>query len=186
MANNTNIVIGPHPGWFTALIEPKPNLNNELKYSIQVVLDKKKNKGDIEKVKKTVAAAAKKAIADGKFPKSAVRSYISPLRDGDKEGKERYEGVMFLNANSTRPPGVIDINGERIINDDDVYSGAIYRTQINFYPSTKGAPRICAGLQNVMKIEDGERLDGAEPPEKAFASYIEEDGGDDDGVFDDI
>lgn len=176
----TTIVTPPVTGYFMHAIEPAPNLQNELIFSAQVLLDNKDNAKTIKECATAIHQAELLGVDRGMFPKTALKAMLKPMRSGDaeiadpskKRGKE-YEGKTFFNANSRKAPGVIRKNGTDIIDDDEIYSGALYRFQVNFYPSNKGGNRICAGLSNVMKIDEGQRMDGREAPGKAFAEHIE-------------
>lgn len=176
----TTIVTDPVTGYFVNALEPKPNLQQELKYSAQVILDMTENAEDIQNCKVAIDQATKLAVSKGTFPAESAKSVLQPLRSGDAEiadptknrGNE-YANKIFFNANSTKPPGVIRKNGTDIIDNDECYSGALYRFQINFYPTAKGSPRICAGLSNVMKVGEGQRMDGRQAPSTAFKDHIE-------------
>ena len=175
----TTVVTAPVTGYFVNALEPKPNLQKELKYSAQVILDMEENAEDITNCKIAIDQATKLAVSKGTFPAEAVKSVLQPLRSGDAEiadptknrGTE-YKNKIFFNANSTKPPGVIRKNGTDIIDNDECYSGALYRFQVNFYPTAKGSPRICAGLSNVMKVGEGQRMDGRQAPSTAFKDFI--------------
>lgn len=175
----TTIVTTPVTGYFVNALEPKPNLQKELKYSAQVILDMTENAADIQNCKQAIDQATKLAISKGTFPAEAAKSVLQPLRSGDAEiadptknrGPE-YKNKIFFNANSNKQPGVIRKNGTEIIDSDECYSGALYRFQINFYPTAKGSPRICAGLSNVMKVGEGQRMDGRQAPSTAFKEFI--------------
>ena len=70
--------------------------------------------------------------------------------------------MMFLNANSTQKPGIVDKDLNEILDPDEVYSGCWGRASINFYPfSVNGNKGIGVGLNNVQKLKDGEHLGAA-------------------------
>jgi hypothetical protein len=119
--------------------------------------------------KKTIAAinaAVEAAIALGKASKFGGKvspTLKKPLRDGDEEkpDDENYAGMMFLNASSNSRPGIVDVNCDPIMNRDEFYSGCYGRASLNFYPYfVDGSKGIAAGLNNVMKLEDGPNLGG--------------------------
>ena len=85
--------------------------------------------------------------------------------------------MLFLNANSTRKPGIVDKDLNEILDPDEVYSGCWGRVSINFYPfNTNGNKGVGAGLNNVQKLKDGERLGGsAASAEDDFSDDYEDD-----------
>lgn len=161
---------------FAHVFEPtRLDENSAAKYSVSVIIDKD-NTDDLARVK----AAVKAAIALGKaktFGGKIPKRLKTPLRDGDEErDDESYEGVMFLNANSTSKPGVVDENLNPIIDPDEFYSGCYGRVSINFYPYNKnGSVGIAAGLNNVQKLRDGERLAGGSSAAEDFGAFTSTD-----------
>ena len=131
----------------------------------------------LAKIEKAIVAAAEegKAKFGGKVPKQ----YKSPLRDGDidREDDEPFADSMFVSANSTTKPGIVDENLDPILDKEEFYSGCFGRASVNFYAfNVSGNKGIACGLNNLQKLEDGERLSGG-------GSTAEEDfgeGGDDD------
>ena len=153
--------------------DAKPN--EKPKYSCAILIPKS-DTATIGKIKAAVAAAAeegKGAKFGGKIPKNLKQ----PLRDGDTESdNEEYAGYMFFSASSTRKPQIVDANVNPILDQDEFYSGCIGRASINFYAfDVKTNKGIAAGLNNIQKLEDGERLGGG-------AASAEDDFGDDDDL----
>ena len=94
-----------------------------------------------------------------------------PLRDGDEErpDDEAFLGCWFLNANSTKQPGVVDLARNPILDQEEIYSGCYCRFSLMFYPfSTQGNNGVAAGLNNVQKVCDGARLAGSSRAEDDF------------------
>lgn len=133
---------------------------SDKKYSITVLVPKR-DKKMVERLEGAVKAALEegKTKLGGKIP----ATWKNPLRDGDEErpDDETFEGVIFFNANSARKPGVVDENLDPIIDKDEFYSGCYGRASINFYAfNTSGNKGVAVGLNNLQKLEDGERLSG--------------------------
>lgn len=132
----------------------------EKKYSAALLIPKKD--------KRTIAAceaAIKEAFESGKakFGGKLPPKWKSPLRDGDEERPEDevYAGHMFVNANSTNRPGLIDADKNEIMDKEEFYSGCYGRASVNFYPfNVSGNKGVACGLNGIMKLEDGERLGG--------------------------
>jgi len=178
----------------------KPAANDEgiLKYSCQVRIDKSDKEG-VAKLKAAVDAAIAKGKAkkwDGKKPFFKNE----PLRDGDDEIEKgiknleehgEYVGKLFFSANrkgEDAPPGIVDKHGQPLMDQSKLYAGCVVRLDVNPYPySVKGNHGVAWYLNNIMVVRDGERLDGTQSAENAFAAYasdpnVEEDGGNEDDL----
>jgi hypothetical protein len=85
-----------------------------------------------------------------------------------------------MNASGKKKPGIVGRNGKtELTSEDEFYSGCFGRAAINFYPfSMKGNAGVAVGLNNLMKLEDGERLSGGASAQTDFADFAEDDGGD--------
>ena len=135
----------------------------DAKYSICLLIPKK----DKELVKK-LEAAIDEAVQEGiasKWGGKKPASLKLPLRDGDKERAAEapeYERMYFLNANSTKKPGIVDKDLNEILDPEEVYSGCWGRASINFYAfNTNGNRGVGVGLNNIQKLKDDEALGGA-------------------------
>ena len=137
--------------------------DQDAKFSICLLIPKE-DKATLKKIKAAIDEAIQEGISskwNGKKPANVKL----PLRDGDEERADEapeYEGMMFLNANSTQKPGIVDKDLNEILDPDEVYSGCWGRASINFYPfSVNGNKGIGVGLNNVQKLKDGEHLGAA-------------------------
>lgn len=137
--------------------------DQDAKFSICLLIPKE-DKATLKKIKAAIDEAIQEGISskwNGKKPANVKL----PLRDGDEERADEapeYEGTMFLNANSTQKPGIVDKDLNEILDPDEVYSGCWGRASINFYPfSVNGNKGIGVGLNNVQKLKDGEHLGAA-------------------------
>lgn len=134
--------------------------DQDAKFSICLLIPKE-DKATLKKIKAAIDEAIQEGVSskwNGKKPANVKL----PLRDGDEERADEapeYEGMMFLNANSTQKPGIVDKDLNEILDPDEVYSGCWGRASINFYPfSVNGNKGIGVGLNNVQKLKDGEHL----------------------------
>lgn len=147
------------------------------KYSASLLIPKT-DKATINKIKRAVEAAKK----DGKSKLAGKNGIIPnnihlPLRDADEEGRtdEAYEGMMFLNATSKRRPQIVDRRVEKIVDEDEVYSGCYCNVTVNFYAyANNGNKGIAAGLNNIQKVKDGERLSGGSNASEDFDALEDE------------
>lgn len=154
------------------------NLNDDGKYSLAVLIPKTdtatvaKINAAIEKLKLDPKA---QQVWGGKF----LANYKSPLRDGDTERDTdefpEYKGHWFFNASTKNKPQVVDQNVEPILSQDELYSGCYGRVSINLYAFNQdGGKGIAAGLNNVQKMADGERLGGRSNAEDDFGPVTED------------
>lgn len=179
---STKIIVGSrkHPVRFSYahVFEPTSmQENQEKKYSVSILVSKK-DKATIDKIKAAIEEAKEegKTKLGGKVPKNLK----TPLRDGDedREDQEAYEGMIFLTANSTRKPQIVDGDLEEIMSQDEFYSGCYGKASLTFYAYDAGGSKgIACGLNNLQKLAEGERLGGqVSSAEDDFGS---EDDGDD-------
>ena len=146
---------------YVNIFKPKSfNDGQAAKYSVSLLIPKT-DKAGVAKIRKAIDEAIEEGISPkwgGKKPKNLRL----PLRDGDEERAEEapeYEGMWFLNANSTQRPGIVDKDLQEILDPEEVYSGCWGRASINFFPyDSNGNRGIGVGLNNIQKLRDGERL----------------------------
>lgn len=139
------------------------------KYSVNILISK-----DDDETIEAVQAAIAQATADGlatKWSGKKPKKFHEPLRDGDEERGDDpvYQGHYFINISSKNKPGVIDRFKNPIESEDEFYSGCYGRASINFFPfNAAGNNGIGAGLNNLQKLRDGERLSGRASAEDDF------------------
>lgn len=147
----------------------------EKKYSVALIISKS-DKALVAKINAAIAAATeagKNTKFNGKIPKKLK----TPLRDGDEERPDdpAYENAYFLNASCKTKPGVVDKDLNPIMDQDDFYSGCYGRASINFFAfNTAGNMGIAAGLNNLQKMKDGERLSARVSAEADFGEALDE------------
>lgn len=171
MENSTKVITGKVRFCYAHVFEPvSMNDGDNPKYNISILIPKSDTK-TIDKIKKAIEAAkqagkAKIADKNGKIP-STIKI---PLRDGDEERSDdpAYANCYFVNASSTRKPSIVDANLDQIMDKDEFYSGCYGRASINFYAFNVQSKGIAAGLNNLQKLEDGERLEGGSSAEEDF------------------
>jgi hypothetical protein len=138
-----------------------------LKYSTALLIPKS-DKETVNKINKAIEECKE---ANKSMFNNSVKGLKGGLRDGDEERDgEEYQGMFFINANSARRPGVVDADMNEIIDPEEFYSGCYGRASLTFYPyDTKGGKGIACGLNNVQKLEDGEKLSGGSSAAEDFA-----------------
>lgn len=178
MSSKSQIITGPATISYPALFVPKENLSGVLKYSCSLLFDKT-DTATITALQGAIAAATAKGKSDqwnNKIPKfryEALRDGDAELASGEKTDKV-YEGKMFLNCTSNAAPGVVDQQAKPVMDADLIYAGCIVRGQLNAFPyKNSGNCGVAWGLNGIMFIKAGERLDGRVNSEEAFAEFAE-------------
>lgn len=173
---STKVITGKVRFSYAQVFTPKATEDGgKAKYSVSLLIPKSDTK-TIAKIK----AAIKAALEQGKdkFGGKIPKGWKNPLRDGDEEkDDEAYAGHYFVNAAAIRKPGIIDKDREDLLDPDEFYSGCYGRASVNFYAfNASGNKGIACGLNNLQKLEDGERL-GAEvvSAQDDFADDFEDD-----------
>lgn len=174
---STKCVVGEVRLSYVHIFKPEAvEEGGEKKYSTSIIIPKSDTKS-LEKVKAAIKAAAQAGKAKiGSTPQAKIRI---PLRDGDLErpDDDAYANAYFINANSTRKPGIVKkvkIDGENrlveITNEEEVYSGCYAYVSLNFFVyAQRGNVGIGAGLNNVLKARDGSYLGGRVSAETDFS-----------------
>jgi hypothetical protein len=64
----------------------------------------------------------------------------------------------------------VNVNRESLFDQSEFYSGCYGRASLTFYPyNAKGSKGIACGLNNLQKLEDGEKLGGGSSAASDFA-----------------
>jgi len=153
---------------FVHVFEPAESLNGQLKYSVSILIPK----SDKETVARFNKAFEETKQANAVFFGGSIPKLLKGgLRDGDLEKDDPiYAGHYFINANSNEKPGIVDADLNPILDKNEFYSGCYGRASITLYPyDASGSKGIAAGLNNVMKLEDGEKFGGASSAAADFA-----------------
>ncbi len=167
---------------FVNVWEPRQNDDGKDTYGVVLMIKK-----DDKKCISIINRAYKEAQADAmqKFNGKLPHGFKAAIRDGDKEYDlekyPEYAGHFIIGANAYTKPGVLDENGNKMIDHDELYSGCYARVSCNFYvygdkPGSKSKGIAC-GLNNIMKTGDGEPFGGRSNAESDFAEFIQPGGG---------
>lgn len=130
---------------------------------------------------KPMKALLKKALEDAiknKWKGKKPANLKTPFHDqGDKDYDGYEAGSMYATASSyKRKPGVVGKDGSPITADDDLmYPGCVCIATVTAYAYDRKSKGIAFGLNNIMRLEDGERLDGGGGPsaDEDFADMID-------------
>lgn len=169
MAKAIKVVTGKVRFSYAHVFQPQEPLNGGApKYSVSIIIPKS-DKETIEKINKAIEQAKQDnaSVWGGTVPKGLKGG----LRDGDEEKEDpAYANSYFINANSAQKPGVVDADLNAILDQSEFYSGCYGRASISFFAyNSNGSKGIGCGLNNVQKLEDGEKLGGATSATEDFA-----------------
>jgi hypothetical protein len=187
----TKVVTGKVRLSYCHIFDPQSIDGGDEKYSTAILIPKS-DKETLLKIK--VAVDAAKELGKSKWGGKIPANCKTPLRDGDEErpDDEAYAGHYFLNATSKNKPGIAKPIGkgadgktkfQEITDTTEVYSGCYAKVSLNFYPfDAKGNRGVAAGLNNVVKVQDGDFLGGRSNVNDDFANeeFDDDFGGDDD------
>ena len=155
---------------YARLLEPAKSLNDEMKYSVSLLFD---SDADLSIMKKAAAIALMEKWGPDKekWPKPLR----SPFRDGSEKDDPLYEGIIFVNCSSKEAPQIIKRVGNTSVpltTPEEVYSGMYIRATLTAFPyDKKGNRGVAFGLNNVMKVRDGDRLDGRTNADTDFKDF---------------
>jgi len=142
------------------------------KFSLSIAI-KKEDKESLAAIQQCIVNAAVNKWGE---KKKDLKGLTLPLTDADSSGRADdpiYRGSYYFNAKSNKRPGVVGPDLRPIMDEDEVYPGCIIRASMTFYGydfnNKKG---IAIGLQNVMKVRDGERIGGGTSAESDFSGYV--------------
>jgi len=163
---------------------PPKGQTGDPKYSLAVLIPKS-DKAQVNAIKSTILELAKDAFGPtaGKLIEGGKVKSI--FRDGDlEETRQGYGGHYFFNASAARKPGLVDKNRQPIDDPEQFYSGAFAQVSVTFYAyDAAGSKGVSAGLNNIRKIKDGDRLDGRK--DAASEEWPEAEGDDEESGEDD-
>lgn len=164
--SKTQITTGKVRFSYVSAFEPKPTPDGSSeKYSVTLLIPK----ADKQTLKKIDAAieAAKEHFKQKKPGKKLPVNMPCTLHDGDevKENGEEYgpecRNCMVITVSSKNKPVIVYADKTPMTEPTELYSGCYGRAVINFYVyDTAGKIGVSAGLNGLMKLEDGEPLAG--------------------------
>lgn len=171
---DTSVRLGEVRFSYTAVFQPKKNDDGTpSKYGVCIIIPKEDTE-TVNLVKEAIEAAKQRGKHEkwgGKIPANVK----SCLRDGDldREDDEAFAGCYFLNASSRNKPGVKVLEDGVVsdaLDEEDFYSGCYGAVTLDFFPyESSGNKGVGAGLNNVIKTRDGDRLSGGRSADEDFA-----------------
>lgn len=184
-AAQTKVVTGVVRLSYVNIFEPVVK-NGKEKFSTTLLIPKK-DKATLDKIR-----AAQEAAAVKKWPNKRPAKLAYTLHDGDgprpSDGEAfgaECKGHFVLSVASNEKPGVIDSASNPILDKFEVKSGDYARVSINAYGfEAEGKKGVSFGLQNIMKVRDGESLSGRSRAEDDFKDFVGKDDEDDESLYD--
>lgn len=185
----TKVVTGKVRLNYANIWEPKEGDGGALKYSAAILIPKE-DKETLRKIKAATEAA--KELGKSKWGGKIPAGCKTPLRDGDEErpDDEAYAEHYFLNASSYYKPRIAKPIGkgsdgkmkfEEITDSSELWSGCYVRVALTFNAfDVSGSRGVNVYLNDIVKIQDGERLGGRPSLEDEFADEEFDD------IYDDI
>jgi hypothetical protein len=147
---------------YPELFEPKAFNNGEPKYSATFLLSK-----DVDPKPMWQAIQTAAARKFGEQILGNMKSLKIPVRDGDTKAVDKngnvdkesfYYGNNFIAARSKFKPSIINVYGDPIDDEGEIYGGCVVQAVFNFYGYSYMGDGVACGLQAVCKINDGEPI----------------------------
>lgn len=163
----TRVVTGEVRLSFVHLFVPYVNPKNDdptPKYSTTILIPKS-DTATMQRLQAAINAAVTEGVKKGVWSQNPAQPK-TPVWDGDgaRSSGEAFgpecKGHWVITVSSKQQPQIVDVQGNPIINQSEVYSGMYARVSINFFAYNNKSKGIGAGLGNVMKLRDGESLAG--------------------------
>lgn len=172
------LILPPGIGSYVTVLEPKPDQQGKMKYSITILVPKARE-AELAPLK----AAALQVATEKWGPKAAAilaNAKYPVIKDGDRKTDEEgkvdpiYKGMLYFSAKSDRKPGIIDAKKQPVFSEDDIYSGCFIRISGNVYAyEYQGNKGVSIGLGNVQVLRKGDRLDGRKAAEQEFSEWTD-------------
>lgn len=190
--------IGPATGAYVGGLFEATALddNQEPKYSITLLIPKNTDpKSPLGKSFAALRFMVDEAFVERfgkgeieKFRKNVLPWKNFPIRDGDveKSDKPEFAGMWFISMRSKTRPGLVDRRLQAITDKEEVFSGCkfvvdagVFAYEIKNQKGAVTAKGVSIGLNHVLFVEKGERIDNRKSAEETFAEYAggEESGG---------
>ena len=168
MAAKTQITTGKVRFSYVSVFRPKLMQDGVTeKYSVTLLIPKR-DKQTLRKIEGAIEAA-KESFVKRNPGKRIPPNAPTTLHDGDgvKENGDDYGPecagcmVMTVTAKASRKPVIVYADKTPMTEETELYSGCYGRAVINFFVyENMGRIGISAGLNGLMKLEDGEPLSG--------------------------
>lgn len=154
--------------------EPMEGSDKDPQYQLTIIWDEDDPK--LQKLEDKILEVAKAKFGAKAEQMIAKGQLKTPLRDGSERDTDFLQGKKFMTARSNDRPDCVNEDLEDIIDSKEIYPGAIGRMDVWLYAYDKaGNKGVAAILNNVQKLEEGERKGGRRSASDAFGADEDED-----------
>ncbi len=178
-----NVTVGPGLFSWVFLREPRlprnPKPDDIPKYQISLLWDKDQT-AITQKVQQCIMTCVHKKWGPdkAKWPQlqlciSDGDKYLAKLPAEKRAALQYYQGKIFMNTSNEQQPLMVGPTNDPIIDANQIYSGCTGYLLVNFWPYDTRNYGVTAFVQGVMKISDGERLDGRVSTEQVQAQFAQ-------------
>lgn len=179
--NPTTVTLGEARLSYCNVFRPAPPFNNpngEPKFSVTILVPKSNLQA-----KAVIDAAVNTAMEQGvskcwggvrpPMPAICVHDGDGPRpSDGQTFGPEcKGHWVFTASSKVDRPPFVVDLNVQPIVQQSEIYSGVYGNVNVTFFAyANSGKKGVGCGLNGIQKTRDGEPLGNTVTAQDAFGS----------------
>lgn len=159
IVNDVKVIFGPCRLSYPSLFEKKKFDGDagDGKYMVTVLIPKSE-KETINALNNAIEAA-KTAGITAKWKGKLPAKLALPMVDGDDTDDEYQQGHFTIKAKSNMRPAVTDINGNPIVDEEEIYGGVWAFVSVSFYAyNAAGNTGVAATINGVKKFKDDERF----------------------------
>lgn len=159
---------------FPNLSKPRAAFKNqEPSYSIQMLFAKEGTPKEAEQMKAFKRLALNAAINKWGAKENFPEGMRWPWKDGDTHKSLKklasHKGMTVIEARTYNRPGTLGTDKEEC-DAKEIYAGCYAVASVNFYAYESGANSgVSCGLNNVIKVKDGDKLGGQTNAKDDFA-----------------
>ncbi|MGI9494046.1 MAG: DUF2815 family protein [Geminicoccaceae bacterium] len=160
---------------FPQLFEPREINGSEPKYGATIIFEDNDDP-QLKAMKEAALEAAREKFGAKTDQLIKAKKIKWPFLDGATELRDGFgEGKVFIRPTSKQQPGCVDRYAgsdgkpKPITEAGELYAGCYVRASLRpFAYDTNGNKGVSFGLQNIQKLDEGERLDGRAKAEDEF------------------
>jgi hypothetical protein len=170
-----NIQLPPGIGAYASLFKARPPMDGNGAPKFELTLLYPKSKPELLDGLMAAANEVAKETWGDKAPAVMKRLKYPIIKDGDEKDSAGFAGNFFVRASSTKQPGVVGVvDGVKqlVFEDSEAYSGCTFVAAVSVYSYDNAFGKgIGIGLDNVLVVKKGDRMDGRKSAEAEFADY---------------
>lgn len=175
MSKRKCIQLPPAVGAFASLFKARPPMDGTGDPKFELTLLYPKDKPEVLDGLMAAAREVAKNTWGDKADAVMKRLKYPIIRDGDEKERPEFADHFFVRASSKKQPGVVGIvDGQKqlVFEDSEAYSGCTFVAAVSVYSYDNAFGKgIGIGLDNVLVVKKGNRMDGRKSAEQEFAGY---------------